>query len=1064
MKVLSMRAHHSAVARRHLCAVSVSVLLAGVAAAALAQVQVLEAPKASVDQPIAEWEQPEVLAVNRLPMKATFFNYESSEKAVRGDMSASRNYLPLDGTWKFALSKSPETRPVDFYKPGYDVSGWGTVQVPGILQAQGYGEPVFSQAGYPFGANEPFVRHDLNEVGSFRREFDLPSGWSAKDVTLHIGAAGAAYYIFVNGEKVGYSEDSKLPSEFDLTPYVKTGRNTIAIELYRYADGSYLEDQDFWRVSGIERSVYLYAEPKTRLRDYTVTASLDAAYTDGVFGLEAELSGVQGRGTITATVFDGDKPVLKTSGQATTEAPAVLSGTIANVKQWSAETPNLYRLLIEYRDDKGRLMSATARRIGFRTVEIRNGEVQVNGKRIMIKGVNRHEHDPHTFRIVSEATMRRDMELMKQAHVNALRLSHYPNDPKVYDLADEYGLYVMDEANIESHTYMAMIRDIDQRYKTQLGYKPHWEKAHLDRVSRMVERDKNSPSIIFWSLGNEAGLGPAFEKSAQWIREHDKSRLINFLGYGTIGEEHRPNAYVDIYAPMYDDIEKMADYAEDNRYSQPMIQCEYAHAMGNSLGNLEDYWVTIRAHKKLQGGFIWDWVDQSMLKTDDKGRTFWAQGFDYKGVSVDRDESTIGDGVIQSDRTPDPEYYELQKVYAPVVFEGDPKAGRVSVLNRNDFIDLSGYDFGWKLEKDGVTVKTGAFKGVNAPAGGRSEIAFDLGAVVYDPASEYVLTLSATAKDARAKGVNKGTTMGWSQFIVQTAQRPALSAAGPVRVTQDAVHAELSAGTVQLTLDKTTGEVVSYKVGGQTLLSGGTPYFWRGLTDNDVGAGVASSHAVWKQLSEKRTVTAFSADEDGTAHVEWKVGAGSVRFGVTYRLLGDGTLDVQADYRPVRDDLPDPLRVGLKFAAKPVLTDVKWYGRGPQESYWDRKTGAAIGLYGGKIADQYHDYIRPQESGNKTDVRWVALSGGGTGLKVTGHQPLSANVLAFPVEDLYAQPVGQRHSSDIMAHGDGTLMIDALQSGLGGDTGWNATGRPHMQYRIPFAPIRYGFTITPEVP
>jgi beta-galactosidase len=1009
----------------------------------------------------AEWEQPEVVAVNRLPMKATFFNYETVDKAVAGDMAASANYLSLDGTWKFAFSKTPETRPVDFYKPDYDVSGWGTAQVPGILQAQGYGTPIFSGAGYPFGANEPFVKHEVNEVGSYRRDFDLPAGWDGRDVILHIGAAGAAYYIFVNGEKVGYSEDSKLPSEFDLTKYVKPGKNTISIELYRYADGSYLEDQDFWRLSGFERSVYLYAEPKTRLADYTVKGLLDKTYTDGVFSLEAELGGTKGSGTITATVYDGDVAVLKTSGRATTEAAAKLSGTIKNVKAWSAEAPNLYRMVIEYRDGKGKLISATSKKIGFRTVEMRNGEVQVNGKRVMIKGVNRHEHDPHTFRVLSPETTRKDMELMKQAHVNALRLSHYPNDPHVYDLADEYGLYVMDEANVESHTYMAMIRDIDQRYKAQLGYKPHWYAAHLDRVSRMVERDKNVTSVIFWSLGNEAGIGPAFEKSARWIRDNDKTRLINFLGHGTIGEEHRPNDYVDIYAPMYDDIEKMADYAQDDRYSQPMIQCEYAHAMGNSLGNLEEYWETIRAHKKLQGGFIWDWVDQSMIRKDDAGKEYWAQGFDYADGSWE-DTATIGDGVIQADRTPDPEYFELQKVYSPVVFEGDPKSGKVMVVNRNDLIDLSAYDFGWKLERDGIAVKTGALDRVNAPAAGRSEIALDVGAVSYDPSAEYVLTLYATAKDDRMPGLSKGSSMGWTQFVMQAAKPAPVTRTGSVKVARSAAQVELSAGPTRLTLDAKTGEIKSYTVGGETLLSGGTPYFWRGLTDNDDGTGVATSHAIWKSLSEKRTLETLDVSEVGEVKVGWRVGAGSVKFTTTYRLYGDGRLEVKADYVPVRDDLPDPLRVGMKFSSNPTLTNIEWYGRGPQESYWDRKTGAAIGLYAGKVADQYHDYIRPQESGNKTDVRWMALkTDAGAGLKVTGHQPLSANALAFPVEDLYLQPVGKRHSSDITPHGYGTLMIDAVQSGVGGDTGWNWVGRPLMKYRIPHAPLTYSFTISP---
>ncbi|OYW80036.1 MAG: beta-galactosidase, partial [Asticcacaulis sp. 32-58-5] len=398
----------------------------------------------------SEWEQPEVVAVNREPMKATFFNYESRDLAVAGDMSASRYYQSLDGTWDFRFSKGVEARPKDL--PTADTSGWDKIQVPGMIQAQGggkFGLPEFYNIKYPFPMNEPYIPHDLIEVGLYKRSFDVSADWSGRDVFLHIGAAGAAYYIWVNGEKVGYSEDSKLPSEFNVTKFLKPGTNSIAIEVYRYADGSYLEDQDFWRLSGIERSVYLYAEPKARLRDYTVTAGLDKTYTDGTFALEAEFAGQAAKGEVTATLYDGDTAVLTTKSAIKGGKAATLKGTIKNVRTWSAETPNLYRLVIEYKDAKGKLISATSRKIGFRTVEIRNGEVQVNGKRIMIKGVNRHEHDPETYRVISEASMRKDIELMKSANVNALRTSHYPNDPRLYDLTDEYGLYIMDEANIE---------------------------------------------------------------------------------------------------------------------------------------------------------------------------------------------------------------------------------------------------------------------------------------------------------------------------------------------------------------------------------------------------------------------------------------------------------------------------------------------------------------------------------------------------------------------------------------------------------------------------------------
>ena len=1029
----------------------------------LAVVAMAFAPAAGKAQtaPALEWEQPEIVAVNREPMKATFFNFESRDKAIAGDMAASSYYRSLDGAWAFALSASPESRPKEFYKAGFDVSAWKTIQVPGMMQAQGFGKPMFTNIKYPFPANEPLIPHEMNEVGSYRRDFEVPANWNGKDVFLHIGAAGAAYYIWVNGEKVGYSEDSKLPSEFDLTKYVHAGKNTIAIEVYRWADGSYLEDQDFWRLSGIERSVYVYAEPKARLRDFTVTALLDKThYRDGVFALDAAMAGLPASGEIVATVYDGDKAVLEGRAAIVDGKSAAIKGAIPKVKPWSAETPNLYRLVVEYKDGAGKLVSATSKRIGFRTVEIADGEVRVNGKRVMIKGVNRHEHDPVTYRVMSMESMRKDIVMMKQANVNAVRTSHYPNDPRWYDLADEYGLYVFDEANIESHGYMELgdkAGDPVKRAAIQLGYKPSWKIAHLDRVSRMVERDKNHPSIIIWSLGNEAGTGPNFENAANWIRARDGSRLVSYLGWGTIGEDHRPNSYTDIYAPMYDDIEKMVDYAQDPRYKQPMIQCEYAHAMGNSLGNLEDYWKVIRAHKKLQGGFIWDWVDQGVAAKDAKGRNYWASGFDLNPTWGDN--SVVGDGVVQPDRTPDPEYFELQKVYSPVVFEGDPRSGKIKVVNRYDFRDLSGLDFEWVLTSDGVPVANGALTGVQAQAGSSRPVAIKLPPLASRGGAEQVLTVRAKAKAGATMGIDAGSVVGWSQFVVAKGTTAAMNDGGvkPVR-NGDAIT--LSAGKASLSIDARTG-LVSYAVDGKNLLKGGAPNFWRGLTDNDEGTGVDKSHGVWKAFTEQRQVRSVTVGAQ-SVKVLYVFGAGAAHWETSYSMTGQGAVRVASTFTPLRDDLPDPLRLGLRFDSDPSLDMLRWYGRGPQESYVDRQTGYANGRYEGKLDDQYHANIRPQESGNKTEVRWMSLSDkAGGGLKVAGGSPFAFNALAFPYEDLYLRPRGSWSTADIAPHGDGSLLIDMAQVGVGGDTGWSLDGRAHAKYRIKLEPASYSFTISP---
>lgn len=1015
--------------------------------------------------PAAEWENPNVVSVNREPMRATFFNFESKELAVANNKNLSQYFQSLDGIWSFSYSKTPETRPANFYKSDFDVSNWKTINVPGMMQAQGYGQPFFNNIEYPFPANDPFIPHELNEVGSYRRDIEIPTTWSSRDTFLHIGAAGAAYYIWVNGEKVGYSEDSKLPSEFNITKHLKPGKNSISIEVYRFADGSYLEDQDFWRVSGIERSVYIYSEPKSRLQDYFAKASLDKkSYRDGLFSLKVKFDGEKAKGSLTAKIYDADTIVSSSTTLIPSSQIISLESKIENVKKWTAETPNLYRLLIEYRDASGSLISATSRKIGFRTVEIVNGEVRVNGQRIMIKGVNRHEHDPYTWRVLSEETMRKDIELMKQANVNAVRTSHYPNDPRWYDLADEYGLYVFDEANIESHEYMRAgdnLKSIPgKREAIQLGYKDHWKTAHLDRVSRMVERDKNHPSIIFWSLGNEAGTGPNFEAAANWVRQNDTTRLISYLGQPTLYEEHLPNSYVDIYAPMYDDIEMLVDYATDPRFTQPLIQCEYAHAMGNSLGNLEEYWEVYRGYKKLQGGFIWDWVDQSIISKDDKGREYWASGFDF-GPNPRVDKNIVGDGVIQSDRTPDPEYYELQKVYSPFIFTGNPKSGHISVVNRYDFSDASGYSFEWYVTSNGIEVAKGELSDVVVSAGKEQSLPISIPTLEESPTSELILTVKAIAKANTIKGVAPGEVVGWSQFIIDPAipDKKTSDFIKPIK-KNEIVSFINNQGKIKLLIDTKTG-LINYFIDNKVLLKDGIPNFWRGLTDNDEGAGVQISHNWWKVFTEQRQVRSVIITDE-SVKIMFSFGAGALHFETTYRLTQNGEIEIDAAFIPLRDDLPDPLRIGLRFNTNSDLSSIEWYGRGPSESYEDRKTGTAIGLFSGKISEQYHDYIRPQESGNKTDVRWLSLRNQtGFGLKIEGSQLLSINALAFPYEDLYLRPQGTWKSSEIHPHDDGSLLIDTIQAGLGGDTGWDQTGRAHVKYRIKLEPRTFSFTIKP---
>lgn len=1031
-------------------------------------------PQVSADRP--DWENPAVYEIGKQPARATGFPFESRAKAIAGHRTKSDRFLLLTGLWKFSFSPSADALPTGFEKPDFDVSGWKEIKVPADWQAEGYDQARYFNITYPFPANRPLIPHATDPVGSYRRDVELPAGWAGQDVILHIGAAGSAYYVWVNGRKVGYSEDSKLPSEFDVTRFVRPGKNVIAIQVYRWSDGSYLEDQDFWRVSGIEREVFLMAATKTRVRDFFAHAGLDETYRDGKLAVDVAVTPSKAATTARIVLLDKDDktqlltvsaPVKPGEGERT----VTLTATLPNVRSWSAETPNLYMLLVELYDARGNILQSTWSRIGFRSVAIKNGLVTVNGKPITIRGVNRHEHDPQTFHVVSLESMEHDIQLMKRNNINALRTSHYPNDPRLYELADRYGLYVMDEADIESHHYMEWSNNVrpELRGRYQIGFDPAWQGAHVSRVMNMVERDKNHPSVIFWSLGNEAGIGPNFEKAAAAAKARDPGRLISYLGWGTWDSqtEHRPNDYADIYAPMYDSAAKLADYAQNWNYRQPLIECEYAHMMGNSGGDLKDYWDVIYAYpNKLQGGFIWDWVDQSMYRKTADGRFYWGMGGEY-GPNPGG-ELEFGDGLTQSDRTPNPQLFELRKVYAPVQFEGfDAATSRLTVVNRNDFTDLSGYDFGWRIAADGVEVARGDLPALTTPAHGRETIALALPTIKRRPEAEYMLTIVAKARDGRNPATPAGMVIGWEQFAlgevspVSTAPTP-----GPVTVADTRGQIRLAASGAELVVDRATGLIDSYSASSAVLLSGGAPNFTRAATDNDIGTKVVATHAAWAQASMVRKVEAIDTRrvDNGSAAitVRYLVGDGVARFVTRYTMAGDGSLSVEADLNPLRADLPDPVRVGLTFASPFAFDTLEWYGRGPHESYADRKTGAPIALWRGKIAEQNHDYMRPQETGNKVDVRWMELTRPtGPGLRVEGVAPLSMNALAFPYEDLNRREPGTAKSSDIVPHDHVSLLIDAAQTGVGGDDQWTKGGRALPRYRIPLGPIHYAFRLKP---
>lgn len=1021
-----------------------------------------------------DWENPRILGVATEAPRATFVPFPDTAAALRLGPKDSTRYLSLNGPWKFHWSPRPADRPLDFWKPSADVGGWKDIPVPSNWQFEGYDIPIYVNMSYEFARNPrpPFVPHDNNPVGSYRRSFTVPEGWDGMDVTLHFGAVKSAFYVWVNGEKVGFSKDSKTPAEWNITRFLKPGENVLAAEVYRWSDGSYLECQDFWRLAGIERDVYLYAAPKVRIRDYEVRAGLDGSYRDGRLGVTVELGGDRELdrwlSTISLSLLDAD-------GQTVIAAVAKLARvtsyainndshsktalrfqeTVKDVRRWSAETPYLYRLLLELKDTKGRTLEAVTSKIGFRTSEIKDGHLLVNGVAVRLKGVNRHEHDPLTGHVISEGSMRRDIELMKQSNINAVRTCHYPNDPRWYELCDEYGLYLVDEANIESH---------GMGYGAQsLAKDPEWGPAHLDRVVRMVERDKNHPSVIIWSLGNEAGDGVNFENAYAWLKKRDPSRPVQY-------ERAELRPHTDITCPMYESIENLVKYTSQKQ-DRPLIMCEYAHSMGNSTGNLQDYWDAIESHDQLQGGFIWDWVDQGYAAKNAKGEHFWAFGGDYGPADVPSDGNFCCNGLVAPDRTPHPALFEVKKVYQFVKFlPADLAAGKIEVKNRYDFTDLDRFDLVWELSADGMAVASGTIeKPAVAPHGG-TVVRIPLPRFAPEPGVEYFLNLSLQAREA-TPGVPKGHVVAAEQFLLPVSAKagPAPEPSLPPLAVEDGPRFIRIAGRdFSLRFDRMTGTMDSFLYAGRELIASGIePNFWRAPTDNDFGNQMNRRLAVWRQASLYRDIRSLQARQDGpgrvTVVVEYGLAGGSAAQVLTYAVSGDGGVTITGELTPKAEaKLPELPRVGLMMALPKEFDRVQWFGRGPWENYWDRKTAAFAGLYE-TTTDEPFPYVSPQEYGNRTDTRWVAVRNDeGYGLLAVGDPVLEFSAHPYRPEDLTLESRGAKHPPEIQERGFTCLTLDHAQMGVGGDDSWGA--KVHPEYTLPAKAYSYTFRLRPLKP
>ncbi len=1015
--------------------------------------------------PVNDWENPAIFGINTEPPHCTLMPFPDVQMALNKRPNDSPFYKTLNGTWKFHWVPKPADRPVDFYKEDFDVSQWVDISVPGNMEMHGYGIPIYLNIPYPFKANPPYIPHDNNPVGSYRRNFTVPDNWKGRQVILHFGGVNSAFYVWINGQKVGYSQDSKTPAEFNITSYLRPGENVLAVEVYRWCDGSYLEDQDFWRLSGIEREVYLYSIPEVHIRDFFALGDLDETYTDGHFKLDVEIKRYSPK-SLKDFMVEVDlmnveqksvftKPLTARVDLAKDlQAQVSFEQKVSQPLKWTAETPNLYTLLISLKNKKGERLEVVTAKVGFRKVELKGGQVLVNGVPIYLKGVNRHEHDPITGHVISEESMLKDIELMKKFNINSVRTCHYPNDPRWYELCDQYGLYVIDEANIESH---GMGYDPDKT----LGNKEEWKPAHLDRTKRMVERDKNHPCIIFWSLGNEAGDGICFEATSAWIHQRDKSRLVHY-------ERAELRPHTDIYCPMYARIEHLVKYASQEQ-TRPLIMCEYAHAMGNSLGNLQDYWDVIEKYKHLQGAHVWDWVDQGLLKKTADGREYFAYGGDFGPPGTPSDGNFCCNGLIQPDRKPNPHIWELKKVYQYVKVKAvDLTIGKFEVINKHDFIDLGNYAGKWSITSDDQVIAVGELPVLKTPARSSEIIQLDLPKIQPTPGMEYFLKIDFHLKQARGL-VPENHLVAWDQFelpISIAAEKVQLSKLPELKLKETGQKIEISNPTIRVDFDKKTGDMTSLNFNGKEyLLRGPRPDFWRAPTDNDFGNRMPIRCGIWRNAGNNRVLQKITTQKVSQQQIRveviYTIPAGNSKTIVRYDVFGSGDILVENQFTPGATDLPEIPRLGMTMTLPEDFDQITWSGRGPHESYWDRKTGAAVGIYSGAVIDQYYPYIRPQENGNKTDVRWVALTGkDGWGLLAVGMPLLEVSAHHFAIEDFdEGDAKRNRHTVDVIRKPLVTLNLNYKQTGVGGDNSWGA--RPHAEYTLSPKEYSYRFRIRP---
>ena len=1005
-----------------------------------------------------EWKNPEINAVNRAPMHTNYFAYSSSEEAAKADKENSSNFMTLNGIWKFNWVKNADARPTDFYRTDYNDKGWGQMKVPGVWEMNGYGDPIYVNVGYAWRSqyknNPPYVPIENNHVGSYRKEIIIPAEWSGKEIFAHFGSVTSNMYLWVNGKYVGYSEDSKLEAEFNLTKYLKPGKNLIAFQVFRWCDGTYLEDQDFFRYSGVGRNCYLYSRNKKYIQDIRVTPDLDSNYTNGTLNVALNLNG---SGTVELNLTDpAGKSVATAQVNGNGQKSVVMD--VSNPEKWTAETPNLYTLTATLKNGSNTLEVIPVK-VGFRKIELKGGQILVNGQPVLFKGADRHEMDPDGGYVVSRERMLQDILRMKQLNINAVRTCHYPDDNLWYDLCDQYGIYVVAEANIESH---------GMGYgKETLAKNPSYKKAHMERNQRNVQRGYNHPSIIFWSLGNEAGYGPNFEQCYTWIKNEDKTRAVQYEQAGT-------NEFTDIFCPMYYDYDACKKYSEGN-IDKPLIQCEYAHAMGNSQGGFKEYWDLIRKYPKYQGGFIWDFVDQSNHWKNNDGIDIYGYGGDFN--KYDASDNNFNDnGLISPDRRPNPHAHEVGYFYQSIwTTPGDLSKGEIKVYNENFFRDLSAYYMEWQLLANGEVMQTGVVQDLNVAPQQTATLKLNLNTEKICPCKELLLNVTYKLKAAETL-MPAGSTVAYDQLTIRPYTAKALELKNqkasnldivvPVIKDNDHNYLIVEGENFIIEFNKHNGYLSRYEADGMQLLNPGaqlTPNFWRAPTDNDYGAGLQHRYAVWKNPELKLTSLKQSIEnEQAIVQAEYEMKAVKGKLFLTYVINNEGAVKVTQKMEAGKEEkVSDMFRFGMQMQMPENFNEVEYYGRGPVENYADRNHSTLIGKYRQTVAEQFYPYIRPQETGTKTDLRWWrVLNISGNGLQFVGDAPFSASALNYSIESLDdGVQKDQRHSPEVAKAPFTNLCIDKVQMGLGCVNSWGTL--PLEKYRVPYQDYEFSFILTP---